>query len=134
MREGVVIAISTTWMRYASVVVKSAMKNASHGNMYSKLSLILGRCSHWSLQIFRNSFLTFHLPDMYLKHLTFYLHDMYLKLHRKIFLDDDVVVQKDLAGHWEIDMDRKVNGVVETYAAYAWAYGMNFSDPDAWRT
>ncbi|CAN6834966.1 unnamed protein product [Brassica oleracea] len=118
MGEGVVIAISTTWMRYASVVVKSAMKNASHGNMSSKLSLILG---HWSLQIFRNSFLTFYLPDMY------------LKLHRIIFLDDDVVVQKDLSGHSEIDMDRKVNGVVETYAAYAWAYGMYFSDPDAWR-
>ncbi|KAL0690294.1 hypothetical protein Bca4012_089972 [Brassica carinata] len=113
MGEGVVIAISTTWMRYASVVVKSSMKNASHGNMSSKLSLILGRC--------RNSFLTFYLPDMY------------LKLHRIIFLDDDVVVQKDLTGHSEIDMDRKVNGVVETYAAYAWAYGMYFSDPDAWR-
>ncbi|WZZ82311.1 hypothetical protein YC2023_102883 [Brassica napus] len=25
-------------------------------------------------------------------------------------LDDDVVVQKDLTGHWEIDMNRKVNG------------------------
>uniref|UniRef100_A0A0D3BWZ3 Hexosyltransferase n=1 Tax=Brassica oleracea var. oleracea TaxID=109376 RepID=A0A0D3BWZ3_BRAOL len=121
MGEGVVIAISTTWMRYASVVAKSAMKNASHGNMSSKLSLILGRCSHWSLQIFRNSFLTFYLPDMY------------LKLHRIIFLDDDVVVQKDLTGHWKIDMDRKVNGVIETYAAYAWAYRMYFSDPDAWR-
>ncbi|KAF3555778.1 hypothetical protein F2Q69_00012110 [Brassica cretica] len=139
MGEGVVIVISTTWMRYGiiehikmtwqviaeakrpSVVVKSAMKNASHGNMSSKLSLILGRCSHWSLQIFRNSFLTFYLPDMY------------LKLHRIIFLDDDVVVQKDLTGHLEIDMDRKVNGVIETYAAYAWAYGMYFSDPDAWR-
>ncbi|WZZ14242.1 hypothetical protein YC2023_107331 [Brassica napus] len=27
-----------------------------------------------------------------------------------LLLDDDVVVQKDLTGHWEIDMDRKVNG------------------------
>ena len=66
---------------------------------------------------------------MYLKHLTFYLPDMYLKLHRKIFLDDDVVVQKDLAGHWEIDMDRKVNGVVETYGgSFHWyAQYMYFS-------
>ncbi|CAN6972246.1 unnamed protein product [Brassica rapa subsp. trilocularis] len=31
-------------------------------------------------------------------------------LHRILLLDDDVVVQKDLTGHWEIDMDRKVNG------------------------
>ncbi|WZZ41154.1 hypothetical protein YC2023_037413 [Brassica napus] len=27
-----------------------------------------------------------------------------------LLLDDDVVVQKDLTGHWEIDMNRKVNG------------------------
>ncbi|KAH0854829.1 hypothetical protein HID58_037133 [Brassica napus] len=57
----------------ASVVVKSAMKNAGHGNMSYTSSLILGRC-------------------------------------RILLLDDDVVVQKDLTGHWEIDMDRKVNG------------------------
>ncbi|WZZ66257.1 hypothetical protein YC2023_077627 [Brassica napus] len=35
---------------------------------------------------------------------------MYLKLHRILLLDDDVVVHKDLTGHWEIDMNRKVNG------------------------
>ncbi|KAH9291202.1 hypothetical protein KI387_043607 [Taxus chinensis] len=74
-----------------------------------------------------------------------------------LFLDDDVVVQKDLTGLWEIDMNGKVNGAVETcfgsfhrYDKYmnfshplikarfhpkacGWAYGMNFFDLDAWR-
>ncbi|XP_057978615.1 probable galacturonosyltransferase 9 [Malania oleifera] len=92
-----------------------------------------------------------------LSHLRFYLPEMYPKLHRILFLDDDVVVQKDLAGLWKIDMNGKVNGAVETcfgsfhrYAQYmnfshplirerfnpkacAWAYGMNIFDLDAWR-
>ncbi|KAK4798915.1 hypothetical protein SAY86_024280 [Trapa natans] len=92
-----------------------------------------------------------------LNHLRFYLPEMYPKLHRILFLDDDIVVQKDLTGLWKIDMDGKVNGAVETcfgsfhrYSQYmnfshplikekfnpkacAWAYGMNFFDLDAWR-
>lgn len=92
-----------------------------------------------------------------LNHLRFYLPEMYPKLHKILFLDDDVVVQKDLTGLWRIDMDGKVNGAVETcfgsfhrYAQYlnfshplirerfnprfcAWAFGMNIFDLDAWR-
>lgn len=92
-----------------------------------------------------------------LNHLRFYLPEMYPKLHKIQFLDDDVVVQRDLTGLWKIDMDGKVNGAVETcfgsfhrYAQYmnfshplikekfnpkacGWAYGMNFFDLDAWR-
>lgn len=92
-----------------------------------------------------------------LNHLRFYLPEMYPKLHRILFLDDDVVVQRDLTGLWKVDMDGKVNGAVETcfgsfhrYAQYmnfshplirerfdpkacGWAYGMNFFDLDAWR-
>ncbi|KAF6169093.1 hypothetical protein GIB67_038590 [Kingdonia uniflora] len=92
-----------------------------------------------------------------LNHLRFYLPEMYPKLHQILFLDDDVVVQRDLTGLWKISMDGKVNGAVETcfgsfhrYAQYmnfsnplikerfnpkacAWAYGMNFFDLDAWR-
>ncbi|XP_052197787.1 LOW QUALITY PROTEIN: probable galacturonosyltransferase 9 [Diospyros lotus] len=92
-----------------------------------------------------------------LNHLRFYLPEMYPKLHRIVFLDDDVVVQKDLTALWKIDMDGKVNGAVETcfgsfhrYAQYlnfsnplirekfnpkacAWAFGMNIFDLDAWR-
>lgn len=92
-----------------------------------------------------------------LNHLRFYLPEMYPKLHKILFLDDDVVVQKDLTGLWKIELDGKVNGAVETcfgsfhrYAQYlnfshplirerfnpkacAWAYGMNIFDLDAWR-
>ncbi|XP_027078373.1 probable galacturonosyltransferase 9 [Coffea eugenioides] len=92
-----------------------------------------------------------------LNHLRFYLPEMYPKLHRILFLDDDVVVQKDLTALWRIDMDGKVNGAVETcfgsfhrFAQYmnfshplirekfnpkacAWAFGMNIFDLDAWR-
>ncbi|CAL5370774.1 unnamed protein product [Camellia sinensis] len=90
-------------------------------------------------------------------HLQFYLPEMYPKLHRILFLDDDVVVQKDLTDLWKIDMGGKVNGAVETcfgsfhrYTQYlnfshplirerfnpkacAWAFGMNIFDLDAWR-
>ncbi|KAH7277045.1 hypothetical protein KP509_39G031700 [Ceratopteris richardii] len=92
-----------------------------------------------------------------LNHLRFYLAQMYPNLHRILFLDDDIVVQKDLTALWEIDMDGKVNAAVETcfgsfhrYSQYmnfshplvkerfdpkacAWAYGMNLFDLDAWR-
>ncbi|PIN26194.1 Polygalacturonate 4-alpha-galacturonosyltransferase [Handroanthus impetiginosus] len=92
-----------------------------------------------------------------LNHLRFYLPEMYPKLHKILFLDDDIVVQRDLTGLWKINMEGKVNGAVETcfgsfhrYRQYmnfshplirakfspkacAWAYGMNFFDLDAWR-
>lgn len=92
-----------------------------------------------------------------LNHLRFYLPQMYPKLSKILFLDDDVVVQRDLTTLWKVDMDGKVNGAVETcfgsfhrYAQYmnfshplikakfspkacAFAYGMNFFDLDAWR-
>ncbi|KAJ0877832.1 putative polygalacturonate 4-alpha-galacturonosyltransferase [Helianthus annuus] len=92
-----------------------------------------------------------------LNHLRFYLPEMYPTLQRILFLDDDIIVQKDLTGLWKVDMDGKVNGAVETcfgsfhrYSQYmnfshplikekfdpnacAWAYGMNFFDLDAWR-
>lgn len=92
-----------------------------------------------------------------LNHLRFYLPEMYPKLHKILFLDDDVVVQKDLTGLWRVDLDGKVNGAVETcfgsfhrYAQYlnfshplirerfnpkacAWAFGMNIFDLDTWR-
>ena len=79
-----------------------------------------------------------------------------------IFLDDDVVIQKDLSPLWDVDLGGKVNGAVETcegedswvmskrFKNYfnfshplisyhlnpyecAWAYGMNIFDLDAWR-
>ena len=79
-----------------------------------------------------------------------------------VFLDDDTVVQTDLSPLWDIDLNGKVNGAVETCSGEdklvmskrltsylnfshplisqnfdpnecAWAYGMNIFDLDAWR-
>nr|GEY65920.1 probable galacturonosyltransferase 9 [Tanacetum cinerariifolium] len=49
-----------------------------------------------------------------LNHLKYYFPETYPKLHKILFLDDDVVVQKDLTALWRVDLDGKVNGAVET--------------------
>lgn len=92
-----------------------------------------------------------------LNHLRFYLPQIFPKLNKVVFLDDDIVVQKDLTGLWRIDMKGKVIGVVETCGesfhrfdrylnfsnpiiaknfdprACGWAFGMNLFDLDEWR-
>ncbi|XP_018483260.1 probable galacturonosyltransferase 3 isoform X2 [Raphanus sativus] len=92
-----------------------------------------------------------------LNHLRFYLPEVYPKLDKILFLDDDIVVQKDLAPLWEVDMQGKVNGAVETCkesfhrfdkylnfsnpkisenfdaGACGWAFGMNMFDLREWR-
>uniref|UniRef100_A0A803NCZ4 Hexosyltransferase n=1 Tax=Chenopodium quinoa TaxID=63459 RepID=A0A803NCZ4_CHEQI len=40
---------------------------------------------------------------------------MYPDLHHIVLLDGDVEVQKDLTDLWNIDLDGKVNGAVESY-------------------
>ncbi|KAI4318836.1 hypothetical protein MLD38_032500 [Melastoma candidum] len=49
-----------------------------------------------------------------LNHLRFYIPEVYPELKKVVFLDDDVVVRKDLAGLFSIDLHGKVNGAVET--------------------
>lgn len=92
-----------------------------------------------------------------LNHLRFYLPQVYPKLDKILFLDDDIVVQKDLIGLWSIDLHGKVNGAVETCGesfhrfdkylnftnphiarnfdpnACGWAYGMNIFDLKEWK-
>ncbi|CAF2093444.1 unnamed protein product [Brassica napus] len=92
-----------------------------------------------------------------LNHLRFYIPKIFPKLDKILFLDDDVVVQKDLAPLWSVDLKGKVNGAVETCGvtfhrlkAYlnfsdqhvsekfdpeycGWAYGMNIFDLKEWR-
>ena len=87
---------------------------------------------------------------------------LFPNLEKVVFLDDDVVIQRDLSPLWEIDLGGKVNGAVETckgedewvmskrFKNYfnfshplisknlnpdecAWAYGMNIFDLHAWR-
>ncbi|KAF5731682.1 hypothetical protein HS088_TW18G00366 [Tripterygium wilfordii] len=93
-----------------------------------------------------------------LNHLRFYLPEVYPKLDKILFLDDDIVVQKDLTLLWSVDLRGKVNGAVETCGesfhrfdkylnfsnpliaknfdpnACGWAYGMNIFDLKEWKT
>ncbi|RYR61339.1 hypothetical protein Ahy_A04g018503 isoform B [Arachis hypogaea] len=92
-----------------------------------------------------------------LNHLRFYLPQVYPKLDKILFLDDDIIVQKDLTGLWAVNLHGKVNGAVETCGesfhrfdkylnfsnphiaknfdpnACGWAYGMNMFDLKEWK-
>ncbi|KAE8697482.1 putative galacturonosyltransferase 13 [Hibiscus syriacus] len=97
-----------------------------------------------------------------LNHLRIYLPELFPDIDKIVFLDDDVVIQRDLSPLWKIDLQGKVNGAIETckgedewvmskhfktyfnfshplIAKYldpdecAWAYGMNILDLRAWR-
>ena len=92
-----------------------------------------------------------------LNHLRFYLPQVYPKLDKILFLDDDIVVRKDLTGLWAADLKGNVNGAVETYgesfhrfdkylnfsnpniarnfdpSACGWAYGMNIFYLKEWK-
>ncbi|XAR61140.1 Polygalacturonate 4-alpha-galacturonosyltransferase [Bertholletia excelsa] len=95
-----------------------------------------------------------------LNHLRFYLPDIFPLLNKIVFLDHDVVVQKDLTKLWNLNMKGKVNGAVETCQegepsfrsmdalvnfsdpvlakrydrkACTWAFGMNLFDLQEWR-
>lgn len=97
-----------------------------------------------------------------MNHIRIHLPELFPSLNKVVFLDDDIVVQTDLTPLWDIDMEGKVNGAVETcrgddkfvmskrlksYLNFshpliaknfdpnecAWAYGMNIFDLEAWR-
>ncbi|KAK2983912.1 hypothetical protein RJ640_000931 [Escallonia rubra] len=92
-----------------------------------------------------------------LNHLRFYIPEIYPQLEKVVFLDDDVVVQKDLTTLFSLDLHGNANGAVETcleafhrYYKYlnfsnsiisskidpqacGWAFGMNIFDLVAWR-
>ncbi|XP_057756908.1 probable galacturonosyltransferase 4 [Arachis stenosperma] len=92
-----------------------------------------------------------------LNHLRFYLPEIFPKLNKVLFLDDDIVVKKDLTGLWAVDLKGNVNGAVETCGesfhrfdrylnfshpliaknfdprACGWAYGMNIFDLAEWK-
>ncbi|CAL9090467.1 unnamed protein product [Musa textilis] len=97
-----------------------------------------------------------------MNHIRIHLPELFPSLDKVVFLDDDVVVQADLSPLWDIDLQGKVNGAVETcrgadefvmtkrlkhYLNFshplisknfqpdecAWAYGMNVFDLEAWR-
>ncbi|CAK7346475.1 unnamed protein product [Dovyalis caffra] len=95
-----------------------------------------------------------------LNHLRFYLPEVFPQLNKIVLFDHDVVVQKDLAGLWSLNMNGKVIGAVDTchegepsfrrmdmlinfsdpfvikkfdVKACTWAFGMNLFDLQEWR-
>ncbi|CAK9257538.1 unnamed protein product [Sphagnum jensenii] len=92
-----------------------------------------------------------------LNHLRFYIPEVFPALNKIVFLDDDVVVQQDLQELFEINLQGRVNGAVETcresfhrfhkYLNFShpklnkafdpescgWAFGMNVFDLLAWK-
>ncbi|CAI0454197.1 unnamed protein product [Linum tenue] len=125
----------------------NSIRNYYHGNHVAGTNLIQARSPKYiSL----------------LNHLRIYLPELFPNLDKVVFLDDDVVIQRDLSPLWDIDLKGKVNGAVETcrgedewvmskrFKNYfnfshpliannldseecAWAYGMNVFDLHAWR-
>lgn len=93
-----------------------------------------------------------------LNHLRFYIPEIYPHLEKVIFLDDDVIVQKDLTPLFSLDLHGNINGAVETclevfhrlykYLNFSnpvlsskidpqgcgWAFGLNIFDLVAWRS
>ncbi|KAH0986839.1 hypothetical protein GBA52_014016 [Prunus armeniaca] len=49
-----------------------------------------------------------------MNHIRIHLPEMFPSLDKVVFLDDDIVVQTDLSPLWDIDMNGKVSGAVET--------------------
>ncbi|CAL5341891.1 unnamed protein product [Camellia sinensis] len=92
-----------------------------------------------------------------LNHLRFYIPEVFPALEKVVFLDDDVVVQRDLSPLFSLELNGNVNGAVETcmetfhrfhkYLNYShplirthfdpdacgWAFGMNVFDLIQWR-
>ncbi|XP_043706559.1 probable galacturonosyltransferase 14 [Telopea speciosissima] len=152
------------WLTRENVPVLEAIENQHgirdyyHGNHVAGANL-----SETTLRSFA-SILQARSPKyiLLLNHIRIYLPELFPNLDKMVFLDDDVVIQRDLSALWEIDLKGKVNGAVETckgedewvmskhFKNYfnfshpliakslnpdecAWAYGVNIFDLRAWR-
>ncbi|GKB70116.1 probable galacturonosyltransferase 11, partial [Tanacetum coccineum] len=95
--------------------------------------------------------------DSLLNHLRSYILEIYPHLEKVIYLDDDVIVQKDLTRLFSLDLHGNINGAVETclkafhrlykYLNFSnpvlsskidpqgcgWVFGLNIIDLVAWR-
>ncbi|KAI5340856.1 PREDICTED: probable galacturonosyltransferase [Prunus dulcis] len=152
------------WLTRENVPVLEAVENQNgirnyyHGNHIAgaNLSATTPRTFASKLQARSPKYISL------LNHLRIYIPELFPNLDKVVFLDDDVVIQRDLSPLWEIDLGGKVNGAVETcrgedewvmskrFRNYfnfshplvaknldpeecAWAYGMNIFDLSTWR-
>ncbi|EEC81341.1 hypothetical protein OsI_24527 [Oryza sativa Indica Group] len=67
-----------------------------------------------------------------LNHLRFYMPEIHPKLDKILFLDDDVVVQKDLTPLWDVDLKGIISENFDPHAC-GWAFGMNMFDLKEWK-
>ncbi|CAA3000937.1 Probable galacturonosyltransferase 15 [Olea europaea subsp. europaea] len=97
-----------------------------------------------------------------LNHLRIYLPELFPDLNKVVFLDDDIVVQRDISSLWDLDLNERVIGAVFDswcgddccpgrkyidyfnfsnpvissnldYDSCGWLYGMNVFDLQRWR-
>ncbi|KAM1692225.1 hypothetical protein ACFX2K_031867 [Malus domestica] len=140
------------WLNSSYCPVLRQLESAAMKNYYFKADHTTTLSSGASNPKYRNpKYLSM------LNHLRFCLPQVYPKLDKILFLDDDIVVQKDLTGLWAVDLHGKVNGAVETCGesfhrfdeylnfsnphiarnfdpnACGWAYGMNMFDLKEWK-
>ncbi|VAI20238.1 unnamed protein product [Triticum turgidum subsp. durum] len=148
----------------ASVVVNSTIMNAKEPEKHV-FHLVTDKLNFGAMNMWfllnppGSSNLKYRNPKYLsmLNHLRFYLPEIYPKLDKILFLDDDIVVQKDLTGLWDVDLNGMVNGAVFTCGesfhrfdkylnfsnphiarnfdpnACGWAYGMNIFDLKQWK-
>ncbi|CAM6101205.1 unnamed protein product [Calypogeia fissa] len=141
-----------TWLNSSYVPVMKQLEDAETQSYYFKSGSGATAAVAKATLKFRNpKYLSM------LNHLRFYIPDVYPKLKKVVFLDDDIVVQKDLTGLFSIDLQGNVNAAVETclesfhrfhkYLNFSdprissnfdpescgWAFGMNIFDLVAWR-
>ena len=132
--------------------------NAASSSLVRRLSEMETKGSSGGLKTQERE-IKFHNPKFVslLNHLRFYIPQILPNLEKVVFLDDDVVVQKDLTQLFSIELHGNVIGAVETclesfhrYHKYlnfsqpiisskidphtcGWAFGMNIFDLIAWR-
>jgi len=140
------------WLNSSYCPVLRQLESSAMKNFYFKADSAITLAAGTSNLKYRNpKYLSM------LNHVRFYLPEVYPKLDKILFLDDDVVVQKDLTPLWDVDLEGNVNGAVETCGASfhrfdkylnfsnplisqnfdpnacGWAYGMNVFDLNQWK-
>ncbi|XP_020687602.1 probable galacturonosyltransferase 11 [Dendrobium catenatum] len=134
--------------------------NASYSPLLKQLSYSESKAYYFSgVSAYPEEETKFRNPKfvLLLNHLRFYIPEIYPSLERIVFLDDDVVVQKDLTPLFSLDLHGNVNAAVETCLesyhrfykflnfsnplisskfdpqACGWAFGVNVFDLIAWK-
>ncbi|KAH6764098.1 galacturonosyltransferase 15 [Perilla frutescens var. hirtella] len=142
------------WPHEVNVAVKDMLeihqqiRNHHHRRMIEEDFEFMKEHDHYRTDVLSQSCVSL------LNHLRIYLPELFPDLDKVVFLDDDVVVQRDLSSLWDLDLNEKVVGAVfdpcckyEDYFNFSnpiissnldqhrcgWLYGMNIFDLKQWR-